>query len=71
MKWNMDFIERRAFIEKKRLPRPLTTSDEDFGTVEEYYQKFRELKLGLIEQQKKLSHLGSLVRKISFLSNFW
>ena len=54
----MDFIEKRAFLEKRRLPRPLTTSDEDFGSVGEFYQKFDELKLSLIEQQKKLSHLG-------------
>ena len=67
----MDFIEKRAFLEKKRLPKPLTTSDEDFGTVEEYYEKFRELKLSLIEQQKKLSHLGKLGSKISVFDTFW
>ena len=53
----MDFISDRVHLHRRGLPRPLTSGNEDFGSVGEVYAKFDELKRELIEQQKQLSHL--------------
>ena len=52
-----EFLTERIELHKRLLPQPLTHGGEDFGDVSELYEKYNQLKLKLIEQQKKLSKL--------------
>ena len=53
----IEFLGERIELHKRLLPQPLTSCGEDFGDVDELYEKFNQLKLKLIEQQEKLSKL--------------